>query len=289
MYTRGQQAGAVSPASTSSSAAAGDSVAYPATNVASPGTKNGSGMAFSGGHDSRAAMTSCLDTRMGLTTHLSQTNMQGFRLSGNSTSGISTSRSSACVESPEKSSCIGTHVDVSTYPDDPLMIWTDTDESADEHHTRYGVSTSIRGDNGVFGASGARAGAPAVLSGAYQGASKPVFQPTYMGHPVAYSGLNGQTPVVGSDYCPGVPQIAEMPISALVVTSLSTRAHHDVPKADVRPRDHSASVQPEPRDTLLTDKRLEQYAAKERRESDKEESMLTLQRLEFNSPVRPVS
>ncbi len=80
---------------------------------------------------------------------------------------------------------------VSTYPDDPLKIWTDMDESADEHHTQYGVGTCIRGVNSVFGASGARAGAPAVLLGAYQGASQPVFQPAYMGHPIAYSGLNG--------------------------------------------------------------------------------------------------
>ncbi len=65
------------------------------------------------------------------------------------------------------------------------MFRTDTDESADEHHTRYGVGTDIRGDNGVFGASGARAGAPAVLLGTYQDASQPVFQPSYMGHPVA--------------------------------------------------------------------------------------------------------
>ncbi len=42
VHTRGQQAGTVSPAKTGSSAAAGDSVAFPATNVASPGTKNGS-------------------------------------------------------------------------------------------------------------------------------------------------------------------------------------------------------------------------------------------------------
>ncbi len=36
--------------------------------------------------------------------------------------------------SPEKSSRIGTHVGVSTYPDDALMIRTDTDESVGEHH-----------------------------------------------------------------------------------------------------------------------------------------------------------
>ncbi len=61
----------------------------------------------------------------------------------------------------------------------------------------------------MFGASGARAGAPVVLLGAYQGASQPVFQPAFMGHQVAYSGLSGQTHVVGSDYCTGVPSIAE--------------------------------------------------------------------------------
>ncbi len=57
------------------------------------------------------------------------------------------------MEDPEKSFHNGTQVGVSTYPDDPLNIRTDTDESADEHHTRYGVGTSIQGDNGVFGAS----------------------------------------------------------------------------------------------------------------------------------------
>ncbi len=123
-----------------------------------------------------------------------------------------------------KPSCIGTQVGVSTYSDDPLYIRTDTDESRDEHHTRYGVGTGIRGDNGVFGASGARADAPAVLLGAYQGASQSVFQPAYMGHPMAYSGLNGQTHDVGSDYCKGVPSIAGVPISAPVVTLVLTRA-----------------------------------------------------------------
>ncbi len=92
-----------------------------------------------------------------------------------------------------------------------------------------------------------------------------------MGHLVAYSGLNGQTHVVGSDCCPGVPQITEMPISAPVVTSVSTRAHYNVPKADMCPRDHSASVCPEPRDTLPRNKRLSQYAVKERRENAKDE------------------
>ncbi len=164
--------------------------------------------------------------------------------------------------------CIGTHVGLSSYSDVPLTLRTDTDESADEHHMRYGVSTGIRGDNDVFGASGARAGAPAVLLAAYQGASQPVFQSAYMGHPVAYI---GQTQVVGSDYCPGVPQIAGMPIRALVVTLVLTRAHYNVPKADVCPRDHSASVHPEPRDTLLRDKWLAQYVAKERRENAQEE------------------
>ena len=44
VHTRGQQAGAVSPANPGSSAAAGDSVAFQATNVASSGLKNGSNM-----------------------------------------------------------------------------------------------------------------------------------------------------------------------------------------------------------------------------------------------------
>ncbi len=107
---------------------------------------------------------------------------------------------------------------VSTYSDDPFHIRTDMDESGDEHHTRYGVGTGVRGDNGVFCASGARAGAPAVLLGAYQGASQAVFQPACIGHPVAYSGLSGQTHVVGSDYCIGVPSIAGVPITTPVVT-----------------------------------------------------------------------
>ncbi len=44
VHTRGQQAGAVSPANPGSSAAAGGSVAFQATNVASSGFKNGSNM-----------------------------------------------------------------------------------------------------------------------------------------------------------------------------------------------------------------------------------------------------
>ncbi len=63
-----------------------------------------------------------------------------------------------------------------------------------------------------------------------------------------------------------------MPIIAPVVTSVSTRVHYDVPKADVRPLGHSAPVRPEPRDTLLRDKRLAQYEAKERRENAEDES-----------------
>ncbi len=52
---------------------------------------------------------------------------------------------------------------------------------------------------------------------------------------------------------------------------MSVKAHYDVPEADVRPRDHSASVHPEPRDTLLRDKCLVQYAVKERHENAKGE------------------
>ncbi len=140
---------------------------------------------------------------------------------------------------------------MSTYSDDPLYIRTDTDESGDEHHTRYGVGTGIRGDNSVFGASGAGAGAQAVLLGAYQGASQPVFQPAYMGHPVAYSSLNGQTTVVGSDYCTGILSITGMPISAPVVTSVSTRTPT---RADVRLRDYSAPTCLETTDTRLRDR-----------------------------------
>ncbi len=85
-----------------------------------------------------------------------------------------------------------------------------------------------------------------------------------MGQPVDYSSLNGQSHVVGSDYRPGIPQLTGMLISALAVTSVSTRVHDDVPKADVRLRDHSVSVCPEPWDTLLRDKRLAQCAGKEK-------------------------
>ncbi len=92
-----------------------------------------------------------------------------------------------------------------------------------------------------------------------------------MGHPVSYSGLNGQTHVVGSDYCTGVPPIAGVPISTPVVTSVSTRAST---QADVRPRDYSALTRLETTDTQLRDRRLAQYAAKERRESANDESEL---------------
>ena len=110
-----------------------------------------------------------------------------------------------------------------------------------------------------------------MLLGAYQGASQPVFQPAYVGHPVAYSGLNGQTHVEGSDYCTGVPSIAGMPIGAPVVTSVSTKAST---KADVRLRDYSAPTCSETTDTLLRDRRLAQYSAKERRENANDESEL---------------
>ncbi len=104
----------------------------------------------------------------------------------------------------------------------------DTDESVNKHHARYGVCTDIRGDNGLFGASGARAGAPTALLGAYQGASQPVFS-----HPHgAPSGLNGQTNVVGSNYDPGIPNVTGMPIRVPAVQALPVRAHYDVHKAD---------------------------------------------------------
>ncbi len=92
-----------------------------------------------------------------------------------------------------------------------------------------------------------------------------------MVHPVAYSGLSGQTQVVGSYYCAGIPAIAGMPISAPVVTSVSTRAST---KADVHPRDYSAPTRSETTDTLLRDRRLAQYAAKERRENTNDELAL---------------
>ncbi len=82
----------------------------------------------------------------------------GSPAGGRSASGNSASDNAARAEDPEKSSLIGTQVGVSTYPDDPLNVRTDMDESADEHNTRYGVGTGIRGDSSEFGASGARLG-----------------------------------------------------------------------------------------------------------------------------------
>ncbi len=165
-------------------------------------------------------------------TPASRSPASGTSAGGRPASGSLTGGNAAQLGVLKRPAHIGTQEGVSTYSDDPFHIRTDTDEFGDEHHTRYGVGTGIRGDNGVFGASGARAGAPAVLLGAYQGASQPVFQPAYMRHPVAYSGLNGQTHIVGSDYCTGIPSIAGVPVSASVVTSVSTRA---LTKADVRP------------------------------------------------------
>ncbi len=51
----------MSPANPGSSAATGDSHAFPGTNVASPVTKNGSTKPFREGHDNWVAVTSCLD------------------------------------------------------------------------------------------------------------------------------------------------------------------------------------------------------------------------------------
>ncbi len=135
---------------------------------------------------------------------------------------------------------------------------------------RYGVGTYIQGDNGVFGVSSARAGAPSGLLGAYQGASQPVFQ-SHIGYPMAYSGLNGQSHVVGSNYHPGILHLTRIPISVPTVTSVLARAHYDVPKTDVHPCDHSAFVCPEPRNTLLRDKWLAQYTAKEGLKNTKDE------------------
>ncbi len=132
VHTRGQQARAVSPANP----AAGNSVAFQATNVASSGLKNGSN-------------TQSL--------HLSGTPAGGRPASGSAAGG--NAARPGVLERPARN---GTQVGVSTYSDDPFHIRTDTNESGDEHHDRYGVSSGIRGDNSVFGASGARAGAPAV-------------------------------------------------------------------------------------------------------------------------------
>ncbi len=92
-----------------------------------------------------------------------------------------------------------------------------------------------------------------------------------MGPPGAYSGLNGQTNIVGSDYCTGVPSMAGMPISAPVVTSVSTRAST---RADVHLQDYSAPTHLETTDTRLRDRRLAQYVAKERHENARDESGL---------------
>ncbi len=58
VHTRGQQAGAVSPANPGSSAAMGDSVALQATNVASSGLKNGSTTQPYGCHNRKPYMGS---------------------------------------------------------------------------------------------------------------------------------------------------------------------------------------------------------------------------------------
>ncbi len=54
-----------------------------------------------------------------------------------------------------------------------------------------------------------------------------------------------------------------MPISVPAVPSVPARGNYDAPKTDVHLHDYSASVRPEPRDTVLRDKRLAQYADKD--------------------------
>ncbi len=154
--TRGQQAGALSPTNPGSSVAAGDSVAFQATTVASSGFK---------------------DDSPSQNLHPSGTPASGRAASSSAASDRAASGNATKPGVLERPAPIGTQVGVSTYSDDLFYTRTDTDESGDEHpmSTRYGVGSGIRGDNGVFGASGARAGAPAVLLGAYQGASQPVF------------------------------------------------------------------------------------------------------------------
>ncbi len=130
-----------------------------------------------------------------------------------------------------------------------------------------------------------------MLLGAYQGASQPVFQPAYMGHPVAYSGLSGQTRVVGSDYCTGIPSIAGVPISALMVTSVSSRAST---RADVHLQDYSAPARSETTDTHLQVYSMRPRSSvrtptKTRGYTSASSTTLTLRRLEVTPPVRPVS
>ncbi len=92
----------MSPANPGSSAAAGDSVAFQATTMASSGLKNGS-------NPQSLRLTSSAGGRSAIV----------GPVGGNA----------AQMGVLEKPSCIGTQVGVSTYSDDPLHIWMDTDES----------------------------------------------------------------------------------------------------------------------------------------------------------------
>ncbi len=154
MHTRGQQAGAVSPANPGSSAYAGDYVAFQATNVASPGIKSGSALAFQGDLDSWTDVTKLSGYSNGLK-HMFESNEHAkisfvtmppagvlpaaVPLAEDLSAGVPHEKD------PEKSFRNGTQVGVSTYPLDPLNIRTEMDESADEHHTRYGVAPVFKG------------------------------------------------------------------------------------------------------------------------------------------------
>ncbi len=110
---------------------------------------------------------------------------------------------------------------VSSDPDNELQSREDADESAEENHAHDGVYTcpdiGIHEENDVVSAFGVKAGVPAVLLGAYQGASQAVFQPPHMGHPVTYSGLNCQTHMVDSSYHLCGSNIMGMPNSVPVI------------------------------------------------------------------------
>ncbi len=72
-----------------------------------------------------------------------------------------------------------------------------------------------------------------------------------------------------------------MPISAPVVTSVSTRAST---RADACLPDYSAPARLETTDTRLRDRRLAQYVAKERRENAREESEICIGQFDDADP-----
>ncbi len=110
---------------------------------------------------------------------------------------------------------------------------------------------------------------------------------------MAYSGLNGQTHVVGSDYCTGIPSIAEVPISAPVLTyqpghQLRLMCVHVTtqPLHVVKPQIPYYEIDDWPN---MWPKRGVRTPLMSRSCTPASSMMQTLRRLEVNSPVRPVS